>query len=459
MGYTPAVRKLDVTLDQSWTYRRGGHAAPEKAMPGVLVLFSGSKPQFMPIRLGPGRHVFGRDGVTGGLVTDNRMSRKHAEISFDGTQWHVRDLGSRNGTFLDGAQVSGEQVTDSSRVLRVGDTLFGLLSDVRPYEGAVVELINEVVLGPTLREPWAQIEQAGARHVLHLTGESGSGKELAARHFHNADPEHAKGPFVAVNCATIPSNLAERLLFGAKKGAYSGAEANADGYLQAANGGTLFLDEIAELDLTVQAKLLRVLESKEVLPLGATKPVIVEVAICSATHHDLRARANAGSFRPDLYFRISNPTVRLPPLRERVEDIPWIVQQQLQKRNVTAHVSLVEGCLSRWWPGNVRELIAEIDGAAARAAAAGRQRVEIADLRAAAGVRLEGPVPDAPTATPPDDATIARTLREQAGNVARTARILGIHRTQLRRWVSRNQELVKSIATDDGDDESTTQDD
>src|SRR5262249_24295980 len=161
---------------------------------------------------------------------------------------------------------------------------------------------------------------AAPSHPLPIFGETGSGKEGAARQFHAASSRRA-GPFIAVNCATIPPLLAERLLFGARKGAFSGADANVEGYIQAADKGTLFLDEISELQPGVQAKLLRVLQSREVFPLGASRGTQVDVAICSATHRDLRAEVAAGRFRDDLFCRICRPMVELPPLRARPKDI------------------------------------------------------------------------------------------------------------------------------------------
>src|SRR5262249_18714382 len=142
----------------------------------------------------------------------------------------------------------------------------------------------------------------GGQNVLFI-GESGVGKELLAMAYHAAGAG-AKAPFVAVNCATIPRELAERLLFGTRRGAYTGAAEDAEGYLAAADGGTLFLDEVGELDPAVQAKLLRFLETGEVLPLGHTRPHKVSVRVCSATLHDLREAVSAGRFRQDLYYRI-----------------------------------------------------------------------------------------------------------------------------------------------------------
>jgi transcriptional regulator with GAF, ATPase, and Fis domain len=297
-----------------------------------------------------------------------------------------------------------------------------------------------------------------AGSTLHVRGESGTGKEGVAQAFHRASPRAAR-PLIAVNCAAIPQGIAERLLFGSKRGAYSGAEADAVGYIQEAEGGTLFLDEVAELDLQVQAKLLRALESQEVLPLGASKPRRVEFGLCTATSKDLRALVKAGEVREDFYFRIGRPAVRLPPLRERPEEIPALIAHELARlpEAPTAHVSLVEQCLLRPWPGNVRELLAEVHGAA-QAALANGNRVEARHLAATAGSAFGAEMPDArprPTRrtagsnadwprrrTPQVDdewrRRIEESLRANGRNVAATARDLGLHRTQLRRLLERH---------------------
>ena len=425
----------DSTLDESWTYR--GKKSEGTATPGLLLLFSGSEPQLLPLPLSPGRHVVGREASAGVYVRDPRMSRQHVEVGFESDAWRIRDLDSHNGTWLDAERINSERVTSEDRVLRIGETVFGLVSDLRPFRGQAVRVEGGSVLGPTMQRRWAEIDRAAAGgRTLHVVGESGTGKELAARRFHDAGPR-AGGPFVAVNCATITPNLAERLLFGTKKGAYSGADASADGYLQAADGGTLFLDEIAELELPVQAKLLRAIETQEVLPLGASRPTRVDIGIVTGTHLDLRLQAEKKLFRSDLLYRIVVPTVQLPPLRERLEDIAWLVATTLQRHGeLVPHVSLVEACLCREWPGNVRELVAELGNAAASARQAGRGRVEASDLAATAGRQLSTP-PDGP-APAVDDEAIKAALREENGNVAGAARRLGMHRTQLRRWMTRN---------------------
>jgi DNA-binding NtrC family response regulator len=408
-------------------------------------------------------------------IADGRVSRRHARIAFDGERWLVTDLGSQNGTLVDGAPAVAHTATPVHRVVRVGDTLVIPCADLRPLVRRGVRSADGFVRGPAMQDVLVDVEDAArAGSPLHIRGESGTGKEGIAQAFHRAGAR-AERPFVAVNCAAIPQAIAERLLFGARRGTYSGADADATGYVQEADGGTLFLDEIAELEPQVQAKLLRVLESREVLPLGAARPRKVDFALCSATSKDLRALVAAGSLREDLYFRVGQPTVAIPALRNRPEEIPALIAQELPRTSPApaAHASLVEQCLLRPWPGNVREMLAEIR-AAARIALRDGQRVEARHLAATAGTVFGDAMPEArpapgPAAAPRDaapDPTRRRTprdpaewrqriedgLRAHGGNVAATARALGLHRTQLRRLLERHGIAVDAATAGDDDE-------
>lgn len=195
-----------------------------------------------------------------------------------------------------------------------------------------------------------------------ISGESGTGKELVARAMHATSPRHSK-PFITVNCAALPETLAESLLFGHRKGAFTGADSQQTGLITAADGGTLFLDEIGELPLSLQAKLLRFLESGEILPIGETRPRYVNARIFAATHRDLYAMAQAGQFRSDLFYRLHIVPVELPPLRERKEDIELLAQhflhqfaQQHQLAPATLSKAAKVPLLRHAWQGNVREL-------------------------------------------------------------------------------------------------------
>jgi transcriptional regulator with PAS, ATPase and Fis domain len=248
---------------------------------------------------------------------------------------------------------------------------------------------------------------------------------------------------VGVNCAAIPEGVAERLLFGARRGAFSGAASDVQGYIQAAHQGTLFLDEIAELELRVQAKLLRVLETREVMALGATRPEAVELKVVAASHADLREEVQAGRFREDLYYRIGRPEARIVALRERLDELPFLIQRVVLAEGLGVNARLIEACLLRAWPGNVRELLGETKRAAHRALRAGNAEVDACDLDEEAGLRLSDRVPgeevddDNKASVLPDDARIEAALSEAAGNVTQAARALGVHRNQLRRWFAK----------------------
>jgi transcriptional regulator with PAS, ATPase and Fis domain len=407
-------------------------------IPGVVIVWSGGAPKMRALAIGADGVDVGRGEIAGEPVDDERMSRKHARVAFDGAQWTVVDHGSRNGTFVDGARLEGSRTFDAPRVVRVGHTLLAPLADVRAILGADVRRTGEAVVGPRSAAAWDEVERAGRNgETLLVVGESGVGKELAARAFHAAAGP-ASAPFVAVNCAAIPEGLAERLLFGARRGAYSGATADAEGYVQSADGGTLFLDEVADLDPAVQPKLLRVLEVKEVTPLGAPRAIPVRIRVCSATR-DLRNAVAGGRFREDLYFRIGRPEVRLPPLRERVEEVAWIVAAEVERARPgsRAHATLVETCMARAWPGNVRELLAEVRRATHAAASAGAEAVGAQFLDERAGLGIAGAEPSAAAPREPDSADIERVLAEHAGNVTRAAKALGMHRNQLRRWLAK----------------------
>jgi len=399
------------------------------------MVFTAGRAELAAIPFGGRPLVIGRGPVGPVDIDDAAMSRQHAEVAYLEGAWHVRDLGSRNGTAVDARRLSAAVVSSSARVLRCGDTLFLFCADLRPFLRARVDIVEGAVVGPRLARLWDEIASIAARgQTVHITGETGSGKELAARQFHRAGP-NPSGKFVAVNCATIPAALAERLLFGARRGAYSGADVDSEGYVQAAHGGTLFLDEVAELEAAVQPKLLRAIETREVLPLGAAQPKKVEFRLCSASHAGLRERVAAGRFREDLYFRMGRPEVAVPPLRERAEEIPWLIQSRLGTQ-APAHVSLVEQALVMRWPGNVRELDLEVREAARRAAADGSPAVEARHLEVAPASSVE--VAPVSRATMPTREALVAALDANDGNVAATARALGVHRTQLRRWLERH---------------------
>ncbi len=450
-----------------WQTARDSEAqdrAADAPVPGLLLVFHGQQPMLRALRLPPGGLVIGRE-LFGDSKEDDRLSRQHARVRVERGRFHVADLGSRNGTFLDGALLDRELEAAPPAVVRTGRTVGVLLPDVRRFEGAEVQVRDGEVIGPTLAAARAAVERAarGGESLL-LTGESGTGKELAARAFHRAAATAGsrRGELVAVNCAAIPAGVAERLLFGAKRGAFSGADKDADGYFAAAEGGTLFLDEVGELEPAVQAKLLRALDAREILPVGAATPRPIDVRVVAATLRDLASEVSAGRFREDLFFRIGQPQVTLPALRHRPDDLAFLVHAAVARAapGLAVHASLIEMCLLRRWPGNVRELAGEIRRLAFAALEEGQP-----DVRASKDSwlqrpteRLRGkpagePVPSDPapeeskrpaTAPLPPHEQIAEALRAQGGNVSRAARALGLHRNQLRRYLVKFPELVRS---------------
>ncbi|MDI1429606.1 sigma 54-interacting transcriptional regulator [Polyangium sorediatum] len=424
--------------------------------PGLLVVHSGEQPKHHVLACGEGEHTLevGRDELAAAGILDGRVSRRHVRIELDDARWTVRDLGSRNGTFVDGRRVQSARSL-SAPVVRIGHTVMLPVGDRRPYEARGLVVRDGVVMGSSLlmlRDRIALIALSGAS-VLIL-GETGAGKELCAEAFHTASGQSLSRPFVAVNCATIQKELAEGILFGARRGAYTGAVTDTLGLVQAANGGTLFLDEVAELDLGVQAKLLRVLETKRVMPLGGVTPIEVNVRVCAATHKDLRVEVTEGRFRGDLYFRIGRPEVRLPALRERREEIPWLIERALAsstttRAKVTAGAEFVEACMLRPWPGNVRELLAESKIAALSAMAAHHGSILATDLDEEAGRALasadESEVDARPEAPAPEPEAIEAALRAEHGNVARAAARLGVTRGRVRRYVERQGIDVRTL--------------
>jgi transcriptional regulator with PAS, ATPase and Fis domain len=420
----------------------------ERPRPGLIVAFSGTSAMSLVLPLGDDPLVIGRAGEAGSLLPDHRLSRRHCSIASSKEGWLIRDLGSRNGTFVDGAPIHGEILVKRPRTIRAADTILLPSHDVTGFRATTTD--REVVVGHHMHDALSAVDRAAAScKTLLVVGESGTGKELAARRFHERGP-HAAGPFVAINCATIPQGLAERLLFGAKRGAYSGAAADVIGHVRAADGGVLFFDEGGELDLQVQAKLLRVIETGEVMALGATQPTKVAVRVCVATHVELRRAVAEGSFRADLYHRIAPPEVTLPPLRDRLDEMAQHIVAEITGCGpaVVAQCRFVETCMLREWPGNVRELRKHVRDAVSQAVAEGSDRLRAEHLSpnagqsigaqaptdAAAARRVRSYVRRAQTLT---RETVQRALAENAGNVTHAARSLGLQRTQLYREMDR----------------------
>jgi DNA-binding NtrC family response regulator len=281
---------------------------------------------------------------------------------------------------------------------------------------------------------------AAADTPVLLAGESGTGKELLARDLHASSPRHA-GPFLAVNCSAIPETLLESQLFGHRRGAFTDAREDRRGLLMEARGGTVLLDEIGDMPASLQGKILRALQEKEVHPVGAPAPVSIDVRIVAATHRDLEALVAEGRFRHDLYYRLNVITIRVPPLRERMEDLLPLIAHFLEKHGrrlgrtgCTLAPEAMTALRRHHWPGNVREL----ENALERALVLGRDDVlwledlpEALRPRATSGISTGGESPASLSEVEREH--ILRTLRDVRGNKTAAARLLGLDRKTLYR--------------------------
>jgi DNA-binding NtrC family response regulator len=277
------------------------------------------------------------------------------------------------------------------------------------------------------------------KSTVLVSGESGTGKELVARTIHERSAL-AEGPFVAVNCAGLAETLLDSQLFGHRRGAFTGAVADHDGVFRAASGGTLFLDEVAEIPLGLQAKFLRAIQEREVVPLGSTRAIAVDVRLIAATNRDIEAEVMAGRFRRDLFYRLNVVRIELPPLRARPDDIPVLVDHFVNRYSTQYGVAPKAvtpdalACLQAYdWPGNVRELQNIVERVFALSGAA---TLTLSDLPASLR-RPEARSLPAPAARHTLDDTervlIAETLAASQGNKNEAARRLGIDRQRLYR--------------------------
>jgi DNA-binding NtrC family response regulator len=336
----------------------------------------------------------GRSMICELALTDRSVSGTHAEIEAIESGYVVRDLGSTNGCYLGEVRLR-EAVVPLGTRLRMGTSTL----QFEPADGTVdiplsqqdrfFDLVGRSV---PMRQIFAQLEKVAPSDLTVLvTGETGTGKELVARAIHHAS-RRAKGPLIVQDCSAMPHNLVESTLFGHERGAFTGASDRHIGSFEQASGGTLFLDEIGELPLEQQAKLLRVLEQREIRRVGGEKTIAVDVRVVAATNRDLRVMVSQGQFREDLYYRLGVVTVELPPLRARREDIPLIANAMLaqfcSRQPELGPREFGKESLERLqalpYPGNVRELRNLIERAASLADGL---EITVADLMPASVTR------------------------------------------------------------------------
>ena len=294
------------------------------------------------------------------ILDDSQVSRRHAELLVTDQGVLVRDRGSTNGTYWRGARVT-ESIVPAGSSVRIGQTsVYVTAAEVPTLPPSPRTSFGGMVgCSPAMRELFAVLEMASPTDATVLIqGESGTGKEVAARASHDHS-KRADKPFVVVDCSAVSEQLIDSHLFGHVKGAFTGAADNRKGAFLAADGGTVFLDELGELPLTVQAKLLRVLEARTVQPVGSDHRVSVDARIVAATHRDLSEMVERKQFRFDLFYRLAVVHVHIPPLAERIEDIPELVRHFYVGREIDS--GPVDGAnldrlMAHGFPGNVREL-------------------------------------------------------------------------------------------------------
>ena len=376
------------------------------------------------------------------VLDDAALSKFHCELRVVEGRPSIRDLGSTNGSFVDRVRVIEAPLSDGS-VITIGRTQLRFHIGAREVK---IPLSRRTRFGRLvgasvpMRAIFELLERAAASDAtLLLQGETGTGKDLAAESVHR-ESARAAGPFVVLDCGAIPSQLLDAELFGHERGAFTGATQRRIGALEAAAGGTLFLDEIGELALDLQPKLLRAIEKREVQRLGSTERVPIDVRVMVATNRNLREEVNARRFRSDLYFRLAVLVVTLPTLRERLQDLPLLVDAILAdlgaaEQPAAAQLRSGEGLqelMRHAWPGNVREL---------------RNYVETSLLRA------EPPLPS--TETPTIDLAqplkqvrdrwvrwverryLEELLAQHGNNVSAAARAAGIDRVHFHRLLAR----------------------
>ncbi len=384
-----------------------------------------------------GRHAlaFGSEALNA-----SKVSRHHAVVERHGDATIVRDLGSRNGTFVNGEAI------DHTRKLQPGDVI-GVGAVLVLYHRSALGVSGDDgdVVGPSyaLARVRAQVKRVAPTTITVLIGgETGTGKERVARLLHRCSGR--SGGFYAINCGAMTETVLQAELFGASRGAYSGADRDRPGLFEAADGGTLFLDEIGDAPPALQQSLLRVLQEREVRRVGATRSLRVDTRVVAATHKDLAEMVANGTFREDLYARLSSWTITTPPLRDRREDIlplaHHFLREQGDERRLHPRLALMLLCYA--FPHNVRELEHIID----------RARIEVSGDVIRASPELEAqltrPVQPSASRPPPAPARTDRPRRKRPerpeveallakfdGNVTHIAQHLGIGRNTFYRWM------------------------
>jgi transcriptional regulator with GAF, ATPase, and Fis domain len=385
------------------------------------------------------------------VIPDKTVSHQHAILRIEGDAIRVLDAKSHNGTRVDDVRVKDAYARPDSvisigasamRLRMIRETVELPLSERSHFGGLVGKSV-------AMRRVYALLERiAGTNTTVLIEGETGTGKEVVAAAIHEASPR-AAGPFIVFDCSAVPRELMESELFGHVSGAFTGAVSSRRGRFREADGGTLFLDEIGELPLELQPKLLRALESRTIRPLGSEKDAHVDVRIVAATNRSLAIEVDKDRFRDDLYYRLAVVPVRLPPLRERVDDIPMLVRhfekewRKMPSPPAPLPDAVVERMKAQPWPGNVRELRNKVDLMLSLGLGdlPGAEPAEEAQTSSALEVDVRIPyhrgrdrVVELYT-----KAYIEKALKETKGNVSKAAEMAQVGRAFVQRVMRRHQ--------------------
>ncbi len=428
-------------LTQSLVRRTGSEFVE---LPGGRVQLKGPSGTVVEVPIGLDSILVGTSPECDLVADDPSVSRTHCQLIPTETGVLVRDLRSKNGTVLSGVRILEAQLVPGA-VLKLGSSELSLSIPDAPR---VVPLSKTPRFGEAvgasvpMRALFAKLARAAATEAsILLFGESGTGKGLLAEAIHAASPRK-DGPFVVFDCAAVAPTLIESELFGFAKGAFTGATQARAGLLEQAHGGTLFLDEIGELPLELQPRLLRALETRSVRPLGSNDTVAANARVIAATHRDLRSRLASGDFREDVYYRLAVVEVVVPPLRERPEDIPLLVESMLAEQDPPRTLAdlpphALDLLQSHAWPGNVRELrntIARLvlfpdlgplgDSQTTRTDAQVLLRLPLREARDAITAEFERRY-------------LTEKLKEHGGNVSAAAKAMGVSRQFAHRLMAR----------------------
>jgi DNA-binding NtrC family response regulator len=388
------------------------------------------------------RHGVRRIALT---VPDRLISSIHARILRKNQELWIEDLDSTNGVLVNGSRVARRQL-ERRDVVECGRTLFCVDCALpTPHEAPQDVDIGRsdasrdfVTLVPALCRDWEAVRRVARSNAsLLFLAETGAGKEVAARIVHQTSAR--KGPFVAVNCGALTSSLAEGLLFGHVRGAFSGAHRDAPGFVRESHGGTLFLDEIGDLPLSSQPALLRVLQEREVMPIGSSRSIPVDLRVIAATHRSLPQLAAQGQFRPDLLARLDGFTFTLPPLRERLFDLALLLSSIIgrQEGRTSAELRIApdaaRALYQHAWPGNIREF----EQCLQRALTLSDGDMILPEHLAFGVLSTSPQSPSRAAHARLGSQDLCDRLRANGGNVAAVARETGKAPVQVRRWLKK----------------------